>query len=58
MGTFPGVLLSASPTTGDRADDAFRFLGVLDVTVLLRVLCLETRGSVKLHPWSLVFKQR
>lgn len=58
MGAFSGVLLSASPTTGDKADDAFRFLGVLDEMVFLRVLCLEARGSVKLHPWFLVFKQR
>lgn len=58
MVTFLGVLLSASSIIGDRADNAFRFLGVLDETIFPRVLCFEARGSVKSHSWFLFFKQR
>lgn len=55
---FSGVPLSASPTPGDKTDEAFRFLGVLDESAFPRVLCFEARGSVKLHCWFLDFKQR
>mgnify|MGYP006988607405 CR=1 FL=1 len=49
-GLFTEVLLPAPLTTDDTAEDAFFFLEVLDKLVFLRVLSLEARGSVKLHP--------